>query len=96
MDESKQQVAYLIFDVEAVADGALVKRVRYPNEDLDPEAAIKKYRAELMEKYGNDVIPPTFVVPAAVAVAKVDPSFRIGDPDEVEEFERSHPRLRSG
>jgi 3'-5' exonuclease len=79
MDESRQHVAYLIFDVEAVADGNLVKNVRYPKENLTPAEAITKYRADLLEKYGNDVIPPTFVVPAAVAVAKVDPSFRIID-----------------
>ncbi len=78
MDESRQ-VAYLIFDVEAVADGRLVKNVRYPEENITPEEAIARYRADLLEKYGNDVIPPTFVQPAAVAVAKVDPSFRIID-----------------
>ncbi len=79
MDESRQHVAYLIFDVEAIADGLLVQRVRYPKENLTPEEAIKKYREELLEKQGNDVIPPTFMLPTSVAVAKVNPSFHIID-----------------
>ena len=70
MDETRQHVAYLIFDVEAVADGGLVKNVKYPEEHLTHEEAIKKYREELLEKYGNDVIPPTFMLPTSVAVVK--------------------------
>ena len=63
MAESQPKPAYLIFDVEAVADGELVKNVRYPDEELTPAEAIRKYRDELIEKTGKDVIPPTFVLP---------------------------------
>ena len=58
MDETRQHVAYLIFDVEAVADGGLVRNVRYPDQNLTDEEAIKKYRAELLEKYGVSVSYP--------------------------------------
>lgn len=78
MDEPRQP-AYLIFDVEAVADGELVKNVRYAGEDLTPAEAIRRYRDDLIEKTGKDVIPPTFVLPVSVVVGKVDASFRLFD-----------------
>ena len=34
---------YLIFDIESVADGDLIAKVRYPGEGLKPEEAIEKY-----------------------------------------------------
>jgi predicted PolB exonuclease-like 3'-5' exonuclease len=72
-------VRYLIFDVEAVGDGDLIQRVRYPDEELTPQEAIERYRGELLEQSGRDVIPPTFVVPVSVAVAKVSADYRLLD-----------------
>ncbi|GAB5443440.1 MAG: 3'-5' exonuclease [Fuerstiella sp.] len=72
-------VAYLIFDVEAVGDGDLIQRVRYPDEELEPLEAIHRYQAELIEQTGRDVLPPTFVVPVSVAVAKVSATFELTD-----------------
>lgn len=74
-----QTVRYLVFDVETVADGELIARVRYPDEGLSPHEAIARYRAELTEKYANDFIPYTFQVPISVAIAKVDAKFRLTD-----------------
>lgn len=73
------RVAYLIFDVETIADGDLIARVRYPDDELDAPQAIQKYREELLEATGKDVIPPTFMLPISVAVAKVDDHFRMLD-----------------
>ena len=70
---------YLVFDVESVADGELVSRVRYPGDDLTPEEAVDRYRAELMAKYESDFIPYTFQVPVSVAAAKVDENFQLID-----------------
>jgi predicted PolB exonuclease-like 3'-5' exonuclease len=72
-------VEYLIFDVEAVGDGDLIQRVRYPDEDLLPRDAVERYSADLLEQTGRDVIPPTFVVPVSVAVAKVSARFQLLD-----------------
>lgn len=72
-------VEYLIFDVEAVGDGDLIQRVRYPDDELTPEDATRRYRAELLEQTGRDVLPPTFVVPISVAVAKIGADFRLQD-----------------
>jgi predicted PolB exonuclease-like 3'-5' exonuclease len=74
-----QSVAYLVFDLESVADGALVSRLRYPGEMLDPPVAIQRYRDELMAKFESDFIPYTFQYPISVAVAKVAADFRLLD-----------------
>ena len=65
------RVSHLVFDLETVGDGGLVSRVKYPHADLDPAAALKRYRADLLEEKGSDVLPVTFVRPCAIAVAKV-------------------------
>ncbi len=72
-------VRYLVFDTETVADGELVARLRYPGEKIEPQAAVARYRAELMEKYGSDFIPYTFQIPVSVAVAQVAADFRLND-----------------
>jgi len=72
-------VRYLVFDIESVADGDLVSRLRYPGRDLSPEAAVTLYRSELMEKHDSDFIPYTFQIPLSVAIAKVAADFRLLD-----------------
>lgn len=74
-----ETVQYLIFDVEAIGDGDLIGKVRYPNESLAPAEALRKYRDELLEKTGKDVLPPTFVLPVSVAVVKVSKDYRLLD-----------------
>ena len=66
MNEKTDKPAYLVFDIETVADGRLIQRVRYPDlKELSPEQAVAKQRAELMEKSGgkSDFIPHTFQLP---------------------------------
>ena len=72
-------VRYLVFDIESVADGDLVSRLRYPADNLDAATAVARYRAELMEQYGSDFIPYTYQVPISVAVAKVAADYRLED-----------------
>jgi predicted PolB exonuclease-like 3'-5' exonuclease len=71
--------AYLIFDIEAIADGDLVSRIRYPAENLSANDAIARYRAELLEQTGKDVLPTTFMLPISVAIAKVDATCQLLD-----------------
>ena len=73
----KRTVRYLVFDIESIADGALVSKMRYPDQDLEPEDAIESYRQELLEKYDSDFIPYTYQVPVSVAVGKVTADFRL-------------------
>jgi len=72
-------VRYLVFDTESVADADLVAKLRYPGESLQPQAAVARYRQELMAKFESDFIPYTFQIPAAIAVAKVSADYRLFD-----------------
>ncbi len=72
-------VRYLVFDIESAADGQLVNRLRYGDEEDDGAAAVRRYRDELLERYENDFIPYTFQFPVAIAVAKVAADYRLID-----------------
>jgi 3'-5' exonuclease len=73
------KVKYLIFDVETVGDGELIHRVRYPDVEMSPRDATDRYRRELMEDKGKDVLPATFVLPISVAVGKIASDFQLLD-----------------
>lgn len=77
--DRKQQVSYLIFDIETIADGDLVSKIRYPKEELSAEEALQRYRTQLLAETGKDVLPVTFMLPISVAVAKVDAEYRLLD-----------------
>lgn len=79
MANNAPSVRYLVFDLETVADGALVSRLRYSGDKLSAEDAIQRYRGELMEKYESDFIPYTYQVPIAAAIAKVAADYRLID-----------------
>lgn len=72
-------IRYLIFDIESIADARLVAKLRYAGQSIEPVEAVRRYRAELMEKYENDFIPYTFQIPISVAVGKVSSDFRLTD-----------------
>ncbi len=84
-------VKFLVFDVESVADGTLVAKVRYPGEGLAPSEAVQRFREELIEKTGSDFIPYTFQVPVSIVVAKVDAGYGLIDLVALDDPEfRSH------
>jgi 3'-5' exonuclease len=88
---SKTPVRYLVFDLESVADGDLVSRLRYPADNLSAADAVRRYRDELMAKYETDFIPYTYQVPVSVVVAKVAEDFRLLDLVALDEPQfRSH------
>lgn len=72
-------IRYLVFDIESVADGELVSKIRYSGQGLTAAEAVARYRAELMERYESDFIPYTFQVPISVAAAKVTADYRLDD-----------------
>ena len=74
-----QDVRYLLFDVESVADGKLIAKTRFPNQQLSAADAIRKFRQELLLNSGRDFIPYTYHVPVAVVVAKVAADFSLID-----------------
>jgi 3'-5' exonuclease len=71
------EVKYLLFDVESVADGASVARTRYPNRDLTPAQAIERFRQDLLIESGRDFIPYTYHTPIAVVAAKIRDDFSL-------------------
>ena len=92
---SRRDTAYFVFDIESVADGGLVSRLRYPGQDLPPQEAIAKYRAELLEENGKDFIPYTYQLPVSLVVAKVGADYRLTDLVSLdEEQSRSHEIVR--
>ncbi len=72
-------VSYLAFDIESVADGELIAKIRYPGAGLEPKAAIERYRQELRDQYDSDFVPYTFQLPISVGVAKISADFRLLD-----------------
>jgi predicted PolB exonuclease-like 3'-5' exonuclease len=76
---ARGEVAWLAFDIEAIADGSLIARVKYPREGISPAGATAKYRAEQLAATGKDILPPTYMLPASVAVAKIAADFRLLD-----------------
>ena len=76
---AENRIDFFVFDVESIADGDLISRVRYAGEGLSAPEAIVRYRKELMDKNGSDFIPYTYQMPISVVIAKVDSNFRVDD-----------------
>ena len=76
---SSPAVSYLVFDIESIADGDLISKVRYPSENYSPEKAIQVYCAERMEQFGSEFIPYTFHLPVSIAIIKVGVDLKIID-----------------
>jgi predicted PolB exonuclease-like 3'-5' exonuclease len=69
--------AFLVLDTESVPDGRLLAKVKYPNESLAPEEAIRRAQEEARatSRDGSDFLPVTFHYPVAVCVLRVGPDF---------------------
>lgn len=71
MASPSQEIKYLLFDVESVADGELISKTRYPQLGLSTEQAIHRFRQELLVASGKDFIPYTYQIPVAIVIAKL-------------------------
>lgn len=86
---------YFVFDIESVADGPLVSRLRYPDEQLAAAAAIARYRAELLAENGKDFIPYTFQLPVSLVIARLGKDLGLVDLVALDEKEsRPHQITR--
>jgi len=72
-------LAYLVFDTESVPDGALLGKVKYPDQGLSPEEAVQRAQAEAREQSlsGSDFLPVACQVPVAVCVVRVAADFTL-------------------
>ena len=77
--EQNNDVKYLVFDIETVADEDLIKEVKYPHDQITPREARKKFTDELIKKKDDDFIPYTFQFPVTLAMALVREDFTIVD-----------------
>ncbi len=77
--EVTSSIRYFVFDIESVADGNLVTKLRYPGQQLPPLEAVQRYRRELLEQYNSDFIPYTYQLPISVVIGKVSDDFRLLD-----------------
>src|SRR5260370_6994295 len=69
--------AFLILDTESIPDGRLVGGVKYPADNLTPEAAIERAQAEARDQSrdGSDFLPVTFHIPLAPPPVPLPPAF---------------------
>ena len=79
MASGNGNVSYLVFDIESIADGDLISKIRYPEKKLSGPDAIKEFAGELMEKFGSEFIPYTYHIPISIAVVKIDDQFNLMD-----------------
>ncbi len=86
---SDRTPAFLVFDTESIPDGRLLGLVKYPDEDLTPEEAVRRAQDEAREhsSNGSDFLPVTFQVPVAVCMITVGADYHLrkvcclGSPD---------------
>ncbi len=71
-------ISYLVVDIETVADGRLIQKVRYPEEpDLSPTQALERFRQDLEAEGRSTFIPFTYQLPVSVAIGKVASDFSL-------------------
>lgn len=86
---TQQEVRYLLFDVESVADGELISKIRFAGMNFSPEQAIFRFRQELLQQSGKDFIPYTFQIPVAIVIAKLRADYSL-----IEIVSLDHPQHR--
>ena len=77
--KNPQATAYLIIDTESVPDGRLLTKVKYPHQELAPEAAVSQAQAEAraLSQSGSDFLPVSFQYPVAACVLRVAADFQL-------------------
>lgn len=75
----KNQTAYLIIDTEAVPNGELIKRVKYPDLAITAEEAVDRAMAEQRAESpkGSDFVNVGFQMPVCIAVARLNPDLEL-------------------
>jgi hypothetical protein len=69
--------AFLVLDTESVPDGKLLGKVKYSDQTLSDEEAIRLAQAEARDRSatGSDFLPVTFQYPIAVCILRVGKDF---------------------
>ncbi len=77
MSTTPHEVKYLLFDVESIADGAMIATTRYPGQVLTDDQAIAMFRQDLLCESGRDFIPFNYHLPVALVIAKIREDFSL-------------------
>src|SRR5690242_14290634 len=69
--------AFLILDTESVPDGKLLAKVRYADETLTAEEAVRRAQAETRDRSatGSDFLPVSFHYPVAACILRAGADF---------------------
>jgi len=80
-------VKYLVFDIESVPDAKLIKKVKYPELDIDEPGAVTMFQDEILANTGGttNFIPVTFQYPLCICIAKVRDDYTIADITSLDE-----------
>lgn len=79
MSAAQQSVAFFVFDIETAVDGQLVAKMQYPEEDITPADAVRRFGQQRLELTGSDFIPYTYHVPISIVVGKVGADLKLLD-----------------
>jgi len=73
------KTAWVVFDTESVPNGELIRRTKFPGQEITVEDAIAKAMAEAKEKSwnGSDFLPVTFQMPICFAVMRLDAQYNL-------------------
>ncbi|MFH0976890.1 MAG: 3'-5' exonuclease [Spirochaetota bacterium] len=76
-----EEIKYLVFDIESVPDGKLIKKVKYAGMEITEKEAIAKYQEEILTNSDGQTffIPVTFQYPVSVCVAFIKEDFSLSD-----------------
>ncbi|MBN2403549.1 MAG: 3'-5' exonuclease [Spirochaetes bacterium] len=76
---NSEEIKYIVFDIESVPDGKLIKKVKYPGIDISEKEAIVKFQEEILTNSDGQTffIPVTFQYPVSVCLAFVTENFAI-------------------
>ncbi len=76
---SSEEVKYLVFDIESIPDGKLIKKVKYYDQDITESEAVLKYQEEILANTNGttNFIPVTFQIPISICIAKVRHDFTL-------------------
>ncbi len=75
------EVKYLILDIESVPDSKLIKKVKYPSQDISETEAVARYQEEILTNTDGATffIPATFQYPITICIAKAREDFSLMD-----------------
>ncbi|MDA3900879.1 MAG: ribonuclease H-like domain-containing protein [Spirochaetes bacterium] len=84
MDKNNKNTSenkYIVFDVESVPDGRLIKDVKYPGEQITEDEAITRLQDEVFERSGgkSNFIPVTFQYPVCVIMALLNDRYELNE-----------------